>query len=217
MSTNQRIIVAGGGRIGAQTARLLHDRGHTAVLVERNPERSEELGTEHIATVIRGDATYPSILDQTDLESADAIAALTGDPGTNLAICLLAERVNPDVFTLARTESENQREYTEYVDSVVLTRQCVANRTVDLLVGGEIRTVSGADGGFDIVDLVVAEGASISDHTLDEVSLPDGCRVIGGSTAGELASPEMVFESGDRYLLAVESSALEDVRMLFQE
>jgi trk system potassium uptake protein TrkA len=217
MSTNQRIVVAGGGRIGAQTARLIHDRGHTAILVEQNPERSEKLGEEHIATVIRGDATLPSILEQADLEQADAIAALTADAGTNLAICLLAEQANPDIFTLARTDTETQKEYTEHVDSVVLTQQCVANRTVDLLVGGEVRTVSGETGGFEVLDLVVTEGSSIAGHTLEEVNLPDGCRAIGGLTTGELASPEMEFEPDNRYLLAVESGTTEDVRMLFQE
>lgn len=217
MSTNQRVVIAGGGRIGGQTAQLLHDRGHTTVLIEMDPERSETLGEEHIATVIRGDATLPSVLDQADLEETDAVAALTADPGTNLAVCLLARLVNPDVFTLVRTDAREQQEYTEHVDSVVLGQQCIANRAVDLLVGGEVRTFSGGGEGFDILDLVVAEGSSIANHTLEEVSLPDGCRVIAGLTGGELATPDLVFEPGDRYLLAVESGAMEDVRMLFHE
>ncbi|MFB6235917.1 MAG: TrkA family potassium uptake protein [Halopenitus sp.] len=217
MSTNKRIVVAGGGRIGAQSARLLHDRGHTVVLIEREAERSEALGDERIATVISGDATHPSVLEQADLETADAIATLTADPGTNLAICLLARDINPDIFTLARTDAAGQREYTEYVDSVVLTQQCVATRAVDLIVGGEVRTFTGADGGFELVDLVVREGSSVEGCTLEEVSLPEGCQVVGGSTTGRLASPELTFEPGDRYLLAVEPETLEDVRMLFQE
>ena len=217
MSTNQRIVVAGGGRIGVQTARLIHERGHTAVLIEQDPERSTELGDEHIATVISGDATVPSVLEQADLGQTDAIAALTANAGMNLAICLLATQMNPDIFTLARTKTDEQKEYTEHVDSVVLAQQCVANRTVDLLVGGEVRTFSGGDGGFDVLDLVVTEGSSIAGRTLEEVSLPEGCRVIAGLTAGALASPEMEFEPNGRYLLAVESGALEDVRMLFQE
>ncbi|MDY6774999.1 MAG: NAD-binding protein [Halobacteria archaeon] len=100
MSTNKRIIVAGGGQVGTETATVLNDRGHTVVLIERNPERSEELGAEQIATVISGDATYPSILEQADLQNADAIAALTSNPETNLAICLLAKESNPDIFIL---------------------------------------------------------------------------------------------------------------------
>lgn len=217
MSTTQRILVAGGGRIGRQTAQLIHDRGHTAVLVEQDEERSAVVGEEHIATVIGGDATVPSVLEQADIEQVDAVAALTDSPGTNLAVCLLAAQMNPDVFTLARTDTEAQREYTEHVDSVVLTQQSVANRAVDLLVGGDVRTFAGEDGGFEVLDLVVTEGASIAGHTLEEVSLPDGCRVVAGLTRGELAAPEMEFEANNRYLLAVEVGATEEVRMLFQE
>ncbi len=60
MSSTRRIIVAGGGRVGLETARLLDERGHTVILVEEDPDRSEAVADEHVASVINGDATRPS-------------------------------------------------------------------------------------------------------------------------------------------------------------
>ncbi|MFC6989028.1 NAD-binding protein [Haloplanus sp. GCM10025708] len=52
--------MAGGGRVGLETARLLDERGHTVILVEEDPDRSEAVADEHVASVINGDATRPS-------------------------------------------------------------------------------------------------------------------------------------------------------------
>lgn len=217
MPSSQRVVVAGGGRVGERTASLLNERGHAVVLVEREADRAESLNSEQVATIINGDATRRSVLEQADLEQADAIAALTSDPGTNLAVCLLArDLAGDDLFTLARTEREGQREYTEDVDAAVLPQQLLANRAVDLLVGGEIRTFSGPDGGFEVLELAVAEDAAVAGHALEEVGLPEGCRVVGSVTEGRLAGPDLAFQAEHRYLVAVETGAIDEVRAMFR-
>ncbi|MDH5019717.1 FAD-dependent oxidoreductase [Halobacterium rubrum] len=91
MSKPKRFVIAGGGRVGLQTAENLADQGHEVVLVESDEDRVEELSDAYTGLVIHGDATRPSILKQTDLTRADAIAALTDETGTNLAICMEAQ------------------------------------------------------------------------------------------------------------------------------
>ncbi|MFB6269647.1 MAG: TrkA family potassium uptake protein [Halobacterium sp.] len=216
MPGSHRIVVAGGGRVGVQTATRLHERGHTVILVEADDARSDAVTSENVATVINGDATRPSVLEQADLEDAHAIAAVTGDAGTNLAICLVAQRLAPETFTLARTDRGDQTEYTEYVDAAVLPQQVVANHVVDLLVGGDIRTFAGSDGGFELMEFAVAADASVAGHELGDVGLPEGCRVVGDSTAGKLAAPDLELRPGNRYVVAVERGTVDDVRALFR-
>src|SRR6056297_3370222 len=105
MSHTKRIIVAGGGRVGLRTARELADRGHEVVLIEKETDRSDRAADERVGVVIEGDATSPSILEQADPKRADAVAALTDEAGTNLAICLAAKDIAPNVRTLARTDA----------------------------------------------------------------------------------------------------------------
>ena len=200
-----------------QTAADLHERGHAVVLVEADEARAEAVTDENVATVVNGDATRQSVLEQADVEDAHALAAVTGDPGTNLAVCLVAQRLAADVFSLARIDDEAQTEYAAHVDAVVRPEQPTANRVVDLLVGSGVRTFTGADGGFSVLELAVAEGATVAGHTLDEVGLPEGCRVVGSSTHGRLAAPELEFRAGDRYLVAAESGAVDELRALFRE
>lgn len=216
MSSSHRVVVVGGGRVGERTARLLHERGHTVVLVERDAERAAALNSEQVATVINGDATQRSVLEQADLEQADGIAAMTSEPGTNLAVCLLAQELADELFTLVRTARDEQTEYTEDVDAAVLPQQLLANRAVDLLVGGEIRTFTGRDGGFETLELAVAEEAAVAGHTLEEVGLPDGCRVVACTTNGRLATPDLAFQAEHRYLVAVETAAIDEVRTMFR-
>ncbi|MEF8814782.1 MAG: NAD-binding protein, partial [Halovenus sp.] len=58
----KRFVIAGGGRVGLQTAETLADQGHEVVLIESDEERVEELSDAYLGPVIHGDATRPSIL-----------------------------------------------------------------------------------------------------------------------------------------------------------
>ncbi len=110
MAQTQRLVIAGGGRVGKQTADNLVDQGHDVLLIESDEERVEALSDAYIGPVIHGDATRPSILQQADLAEADAIAALTDEPGTNLAICMEAQQYAPSIRTIARAETEADHE-----------------------------------------------------------------------------------------------------------
>jgi len=100
MSSNQpRTVIAGGGRVGRRTANILSDRGYDIVVIEPNSDRAQTIADDYVATVIEGDATRPAILEQVNLDRVDVIAALTAETGTNLAICLAATRMVPDLKT----------------------------------------------------------------------------------------------------------------------
>jgi len=87
MSLDNRIVIAGGGRVGFQVANLVEEYGHTPFIIEPNTERVEEISESHTSMIIEGDATNPEILTQANIEGSDAVAAMTGDGGTNIAVC----------------------------------------------------------------------------------------------------------------------------------
>ncbi|MFB6352410.1 MAG: amino acid permease, partial [Bradymonadaceae bacterium] len=71
MGDRLRIVVAGVGRVGLRAAELLYEQNHDIVLIEEGTDRGEEIAGEINASIIRGDATRPSILEQADLAAAD--------------------------------------------------------------------------------------------------------------------------------------------------
>ena len=54
------ILVAGGGKVGANLARLLLRAGHEVTLIEQRADRFQALETEFEHVVHRGDATCSS-------------------------------------------------------------------------------------------------------------------------------------------------------------
>jgi len=216
MSDTKRFIIAGGGRIGLRTARELAGRGHEIVLIEREEDRSEAAADEYVAMVIQGDATAPSILEQAGLDRADAVAALTDEPGTNLAVCMEAKRLAPGIRTLARTGTGTEDEYDEIVDATILPQELSANTAADVLSGDEVRTILGTHHDLEILEIEVAEGAPVAGHTLREVRFPEGSLVISDRNRTRIARAETALEPGQRYIVGVEPAVVDEVLNLFR-
>src|SRR6056297_1136219 len=104
MTSNLDIVIAGGGRVGFQTAEILADHGHDVTIIEQDDRVVSKIADEWMATVIQGDATNPDIIEQASIEQADAIAALTGETGLNLAVCLASTELSPEIRTVARID-----------------------------------------------------------------------------------------------------------------
>ena len=87
------ILIAGGGKVGANLARfLLADGKHEVTLVEQRRDRFERLEQEFEHQVLLGDATEIYVLERAGIaRPPDIVAALTGDDEDNLIICQLAK------------------------------------------------------------------------------------------------------------------------------
>jgi trk system potassium uptake protein TrkA len=216
MPRTKRFVIAGGGRVGRQTAGNLADQGHDVVLIESDEKRVEELSDAYLGPVIHGDATRPSILKQTDLAGADAIAALTDETGTNLAICMEAQRVAPSIRTIARAETQTGREYEGVVDATLLPQSIGGDHAADMLTGEDIRTLVYPTADLDIIEVSVGESAPVAGRRLDEIALPAGSLLISTADREELAGPETILEAGERYILAVESDVVDEVLNLLR-
>jgi trk system potassium uptake protein TrkA len=211
MERPKRFVVAGGGRVGRQAAETLTDQGHEVLLIEADAERVEELSDAYIGPVIHGDATRPSILEQADLADADAIAALTDESGTNLAICMEAQQLAPSIRTLARAETRGTQEYDEVVDATLLPQYLGGDHAADMLTGGDVRTLVYPTADLDIVEVAVTASAPVAGRRLDEVALPEGSLLISTTDRDELAGPGTVLEAGERYIVAVETDVVDEV------
>lgn len=210
-----RVIIVGGGPIGFPTAENLDDQGHDVVVIERNEERCRRISDAYIATVIQGDGARPDILAQADPENADVVAGLTPTPGTNLAVCVLADRMHPGIRTVMRVSStDGVAGYAEVVDETVFPERAGAHVAAAAIAGGDVRSMQAPPGELEIVELLVDEDAPAAGRRLADVSLPRGSLVISGADGDEIASSETELVAGERYLVAVEPAVAEEVRHL---
>ncbi len=90
-----QVLVVGGGRIGAYLAEDLAAKGHQVVMIEKRPERVQELTLQLAKSrvrVIQGDGNDPTVLREAGAKGMQALAAATGDDEDNLVIGLLGKR-----------------------------------------------------------------------------------------------------------------------------
>src|SRR3712207_3097462 len=85
------VLVAGGGKVGANLTRTLLRMGHEVTLIEQRMDRYEQLEEEFEHQVMRGDATELFVLERAGIRRPpDIVLAVTGDDEDNIVICQLA-------------------------------------------------------------------------------------------------------------------------------
>src|SRR5207302_2059968 len=85
------VIVAGGGKIGANVMRSLLRLGNEVTLIEQRRDRFEQLEDEFEHQVQRGDATELFVLERAGIaRPPDVVLALTGDDEDNMIVGQIA-------------------------------------------------------------------------------------------------------------------------------
>jgi trk system potassium uptake protein TrkA len=202
--------------VGLRTAEFLDERGHDIVIIEPNPERCEEIADEYVATVIEGDATLPEIFRQAGPENADVLAALSDDTLTNLAVCMIGQRMNPNLHTVMRTDAETGDAHADLVDSVIYPRRASALLAVNAILSGDVRSLEHAMGVLDIAEVRIGEDAPVAGNTLEDISFPDGSLVVSDVEGSQIARADTVLKPGQRYIVAAEPRVVEEVLRLLR-
>ncbi len=216
MAEDLRVVIAGGGRVGMQAARILDDRGHDVLIVEDDPDVVETISDAYVATVIEGDATRPTTLDQVDLDRTDVVAGLTSHTGINLAVCMEVQEMAHSVRTVARIEEGDPEEYTRFVDAVVFPERAGARVAVNEIVGSSVQTIADVTGTLDILEVRVAEGAPAAGKSLRDVRFPAGTLVVSDDDGERIARPDTTLDPGKQYVVAVEPDIVDEVMNLLR-
>ncbi|MDP2823685.1 MAG: Trk system potassium transporter TrkA [Sulfuritalea sp.] len=89
----KRIMIAGGGNIGARVAAAL-EKAHQVKVIETNPARAELIASRFKdALVLCGEATDEKVLAQENIDEMDMFLALTNDDEDNIMAASLAKRL----------------------------------------------------------------------------------------------------------------------------
>src|SRR5512138_473443 len=102
------VLIAGGGRTGARLASLLLNQDYKVRLVEHRRELlgylHQELPTE---VIYEGNPIDPSVLDEAGIREVHAVAAVTSNDASNLAICYLSKTLFDVPRTISRINNPN--------------------------------------------------------------------------------------------------------------
>lgn len=201
------VIIAGGGRTGAQLASLLLSEGHKVRLVEHRRELLARLHQELPTEVIyEGNAANPSILELTGIREANVIAACTSDDTVNLALCFLSRKMFNVPRTIARVNNpRNAWLFNDnfHVDVALNQANVFAHLIQEEMSMGDMMTLLKLRRGrYSLVEEKVPVGARAIGVAIKDLGLPDQCVIAAIIRKGKVTLPrgDSAFQQDDEVL-----------------
>ncbi len=216
------VVIASGGRTGAQLANLLLSQDHEVRVVEHREEVLErihhELPTE---SVIEGDALELHVLEQAGIQHADVMAACTTRDEVNLTLCYLARTRYNVPRTIARVNNPRDAWLFDskfHVDVAVNQAEILASLIQEeMSLGDMITLLKLRRGNYSIVEEKITEGAKAIDMAIKDLGLPEHCVIAAIIRKGEVIVPRgiTVFEAGDEVLAVTDAEGASRLAVLF--
>ncbi|HET7743432.1 MAG TPA: TrkA family potassium uptake protein [Gaiellaceae bacterium] len=212
------VIVAGGGKVGANLARSLLEMGHEVTLVEERPQAFARLEQEFGPVVIRGDATEISVLERAGIaRPPELLLAATGDDEDNLVISQIGKEGYGVPKVIARVNDPRNQ---SHFDLLGITQTICATSSILGLVEHEIpehglvRLLELQKEGLEIVEAQIESSSPAAGSRVAGLSLPGGSRLISVFRHGrtELAEPGTVLRPGDQVLAVVADDSAAELR-----
>ncbi|HYY03399.1 MAG TPA: NAD-binding protein [Gaiellaceae bacterium] len=212
------VLIAGGGKAGANVMRSLLRAGHEATLIEQDRDRFEALETEFEHQVMLGDATEIYVLEKAGIRRPpDLVLALTGDDEDNLVISQLAKERYGVAKVIARVnDPRNQAHF----DLLGISPTVCATSSILGLVEHEVpehelvHLLELRKENLEIVEVQIDRSSPSAGKTVEKLALPEGARLISVMRDGkaEIAVGATRLEPGDQVLAILEPGKEDELR-----
>lgn len=215
----QRVVIAGGGELGLQLARLLEGTRMHVVLVEQDEARAAHCAERlNRAVVLQGDALDRGTLASIGPGEDMAYVAATGSDEHNLIGCMVAERHGAR-FTAAQVGKEEYigvADQLRLVDRVVNPHLAMTNAILHFVRGKNVLAASIlAHLPGELIELQISEGHPWAGAKVAELALPAGVILVTLLREGRVKTPtgELEMAAGDKVVVYGLPDALEDKAM----
>ncbi len=202
------VLIVGAGQVGSSIAADLAG-AHDVIVVDRDPERVEELNYSLDVLGVTGDGTTMDTLEEAGIEQADMVIASTDNDETNIVVCATAKAVS-DAFTIARVKNTEylrtweRSERAFGVDFMVCTNLLAAKSIVRMLSLPAARDVGVfADGLVEMAEFEVETESPVAEQTVAEADRFASMTFVAVLRNGsvEIARGETVITPGDRVVV----------------
>ena len=203
----RKVLVGGGGRVSFYLAQLLQKGGADVTVIERSEERCRELAAAlPEVTVVRGDCSDRTELEEQGLSRCDAYVSLTGVDEMNMIASLYASNrgVAKVITKISRQGSAEMADSLD-VGSVVCPRELSAEsvvqyvRALDNTVGAAVSVHSFADEKAAASEFLVEEGTPNCGVPLKQLKLKQGTLLatIARDNTVEIPGGDSTIQPGD--------------------
>jgi len=208
-----RFVFVGSGTLAMLTGRMLAERGHEVVLIERDRTVIDALQEEIDVGFLHGDGTRPAILREADPEGTDLLFCLTHDDQANIIASLVARSLGFHRVVTRIQDQEFEHVCLELglVDTIV-PEVTVARHLADVMEGAdplELSATLGADARLQ--SFVIGESDA---GVIDQLELPGDSHIICLYRDGKLlfAGSGLKLRKGDKIVVLARIGDVEALR-----
>lgn len=223
-SPYRRIMIVGGGNVGAGLARQLEGR-YSVKLIEKNPERAEVLSEMLEETIVFcGDSANQELLQEEHIEQIDVFIAVTNDDEANIMSAMLAKKLGArKAIVLIQRAAYVDLVQGGTIDIAVSPQQATISALLTHVRRADIANVYSLRRGVAEAIEAIAHGdehtSKVVGRAIGELKLPPGA-TIGAIVRGDevlIAHDSTVIQQDDHVVMfLVDKKHIPEVERLFQ-
>ena len=203
----KRVMIAGGGKIGASLAKRL-EQDYQVKVLELNYNRCRQLSEElEESIVLNGSANDSKLLQQENIANTDVFCALTNNGESNIMMSMLAKRLGAKKVITLITNSAYAELVGQEIDIAISPQQITISSLLTHVRKGDISAVHSLRRGAAEALEMTAHGdpktSKVVGRRLDELDLPPGA-TVGAILRGDeviIAHRHVVVEEDDHVIL----------------
>jgi len=212
------IVIAGGGKVGANLTRSVLDLGHEVTLIEQRRDRFEVLEAEFEHRAQLGDATELFVLERAGLaRPPDLVVAVTGDDEDNMIICQIAKERYGVEKVIARVNDPRNQPHFDLLGispTVSATSIILAMIEHEVPEHGLIHLLELRKENLEIVEVQLDADSPCVGKPVNGLTLPAGSRLITVMREGQaqMADGSTELQAGDQLLAVLEAGKEDELR-----
>jgi trk system potassium uptake protein len=209
-----KVIIVGGGQMGAYIASLLLKNDCTVTVIENREvvfgKLSKDLPAQNI---LLGDGTNPAVLEGADIAGADVVAAVSGTDETNLVVSTIAKFEFGVPRVIARVNNPKNAwlfNQSMGVDVALNQADLLAHLVVEEMDLKNMYTLLKVSHGvYSIAEVKVAEQAIAAGRPVRELAIPEKSVLIAITRGDKVIIPrgDTVVLSGDQILVLADAES----------
>ena len=219
----ERVVIVGGGNVGLAVARALEQAEHRvrAKVIERDRQIAERAADALERTIVlNGDGMDASLLEEANIDRADAVLCVTDDDKVNLLAAVRAKQKGcPFAIALINDPSLVPLMGALDIDAYISPRATTVSSILRHIRHGRVRGVySIGDAEAEVIEAQVLSTSSISGRLIREVDFPEGALVCAIKRGAEVIRPRGTtrMQEGDLVMIFAMSDDVPEVERLLQ-
>jgi len=218
-----KVIIVGGGQVGAYLASLLIERGHEIKIIEERDAKIPVLKRDLPEDcVVHGNGAEPKVLEAAGIRNADVVAAVTGADETNLVVATLS-RLEYGVRRVVGRVNNPKNAWlfngTMGVDVALNQADLMARLVAEEMTLGDMMTLLKLHGGqYSLVERVVDPASKVVEKTVREIKLPAECVLVAILRDSRLLIPrgDTILLGDDKVVAITHTSQLQNLADLLE-